>query len=328
MFFDPTSSFCCLISENRNPSLNIITSFRKIYKKFHLLNIRTKFYFFILIIIAISEIKSQEINPLDFFPYHVGDIWQYTTYTQTGSEFWEKKITAIDTVWADSSIVITEWIRNSYAILNKMYFSDSLVVYWESWGDPTWSPRYKFGDSINSFWLTDTYFPWYAKYVDEYYDVVFDDTLVTREYWFEGDTVFNLPLWIEHLAIGIGLYLSEFEIGLTVLNGCIINGVQYGIINNFDEQTTQIQLDEYLLNNHPNPFNNQTKINFFTPISTYINITIIDILGREVEKVVEGDVSAGHHYQTWQPDLESSGIYFVVLRTDRTQLIHKILYLK
>ena len=83
-----------------------------------------------------------------------------------------------------------------------------------------------------------------------------------------------------------------------------------------------------LYQNFPNPFNSQTSIQYFLPVSSNITITIFDILGREVEKLFEGEETAGHHYQFWKPDDEASGLYLVVLRTKETQLIHKILYLK
>jgi hypothetical protein len=185
---------------------------------------RTFLTIILLLVISFSKsINSQEINPLDFFPHHVGDLWQYFTHRQIESEFWEKKITAIDTLWSDSSIIITERIRNSYDIRNKIYLNDSLVVYWESWGGGICEPRYKFNVPINTFWLSDPFFPFYTKYVNDSEELVFEDTLLYREYWTAPDSFFGLALYTERLAIGIGFYYSEFEVGITVLNGCIIN---------------------------------------------------------------------------------------------------------
>ncbi|HSW56321.1 MAG TPA: T9SS type A sorting domain-containing protein [Ignavibacteriaceae bacterium] len=285
------------------------------------------FYLFLIVLITTSEnIKSQEINPLDFFPHHVGDLWQYFNHTQAGSEFWEKRITDIDTIWTDSSKIITFNYRNSYDILHKIYFSDSLTVYWKTFGD--WGIRYRFNVPLNTFWLSDPYFPYYTKYVNEGEELVFDDTLSYREYWTAPDTLFILSLWNERLALGIGEFYREFEVGITVLIGCIINGVQYGTIISVDDQNSFTQPAQYLLNNFPNPFNNQTNIHYFIPVSSYVTITIFDILGREVKKLFDGEETAGHYYRTWKPNDGASGLYFIVLRTEKTQLTHKILYLK
>ncbi|GJQ43245.1 MAG: T9SS type A sorting domain-containing protein [Ignavibacteriota bacterium] len=283
----------------------------------------------ILVLITTTEgVKSQEINPLDFFPHHLGDLWQYITYTQTGGEFWERKITAIDTVWSDSSIIITERIRNSYDIKNKIYLNDSLIVYWESWGGGIWEPRYKFNVLINTFWLSDPFFPFYTKYINESEELVFEDTLLYREYWTAPDTFFILALYTECLALGIGFYYGEFEVGITVLNGCIINGIQYGIILNIEDQNGDGLPSEYILDNFPNPFNGQTTIHYYLPSTDHLTISIYDVLGNEIEKLYSGEEKEGHHYKIWNPKTNSSGPYFVVMRTNETQITHKILFLK
>ncbi|NWG29311.1 MAG: T9SS type A sorting domain-containing protein [Ignavibacteriaceae bacterium] len=284
-------------------------------------------YLFLIVLITTSEnIKSQQINPLDFFPHHVGDLWQYINYTQSGNEFWEKKITAIDTIDTDSSIIITFNYRNSFDILHKIYLNDSLTIYWKTFGD--WGIRYKFDAPLNTFWLSDPYFPYYTKYVEQNQELVFEDTLLYREYWTAQDTLFIQSLYNERLALGLGEYFGEFEVGITVLNGCIINRVQYGIIISVEEDNENTLLSEYILNNFPNPFNSQTTIHYYLPSESFITINIYDILGTEIKKVFEGEETAGHHYKIWHPKEESSGLYFVVMRTNETQLTNKVLFLK
>jgi len=275
-----------------------------------------------------NQINSQEINPLDFFPHHVGDLWQYNNLTQVGSEFWEKKVTAVDTVESDSAIIITVNYRNSFDILHKIYFNDSLTIYWESWGGGIWKPRYKFNVPINSFWLSDPFFPYYTKYVSEYESVIFNDTLLVKEYWTSNDSVFQLALSTENLALGIGDFYGEFEVGITVLTGCIIDGVQYGTIVDVADENKKSQPGNFILNNYPNPFNGQTTVHYFLPVLSFISVTIYDILGKEIKQLYQGEENAGHHYKSWTPGNESSGIYFVVLKTKETQLTNKIIYLK
>ena len=287
-----------------------------------------KRYLYMLLLLILGIVKNvnpQEINPLDFFPHHVGDLWQYVNYTQTGSEFWEKKITAIDTVWADSSKIITINYRNEFDFLHKIYFNDSLKIYWKTFGD--WGIRYKFNVPLNTFWLSDPYFPYYAKYVREYEAVVFEDTILSREYWI-GDSLFQLPLWTEHLALGIGEFYREFEIGITVLTGCIINGIQYGTIVSVEKEDEIVQPQNLQLSNYPNPFNSQTTIQYYLPTSSYINLSIFDILGRKIKEIFKDEELSGYHTKIWIPQNESSGIYLVVLRAEETQLINKIIYLK
>ena len=72
--------------------------------------------------------------------------------------------------------------------------------------------------------------------------------------------------------------------------------------------------------NYPNPFNPQTVIQYEIPIQGRVVITIFDILGREVIKLV--DVVQGHGYKaiTWDGKNErglpvGAGLYFYQLQT-------------
>lgn len=287
------------------------------------------FYLIILVLITTTgKLKSQEINPLDFFPHHVGDLWQYFNHTQAGSEFWERKITAIDTLLSDSSIVFIENVRNSINISHKIFFNDSLIVYWKPLGSTDWSPRYVFNALINDYWYSNPFSQWYTKYINESSELIFEDTLLFREYWTAPDTTFILPLFTERLALGIGFYYSEYEVGITELIGCIVNGIQYGTIINVEDENENSHPSEYILNNFPNPFNNQTTIHYYIPTITFLTISIYDILGNEIERLYTGEENQGHHYKIWNPKVKSSGLYFVVMKTSIAKLTHKVLLLK
>lgn len=284
------------------------------------------FYLIILVLITTSrDIKSQEINPLNFFPHHIGDLWQYITYTQVGNEFTQLEITSIDTSYIDSSITITKFNGNQ-ELYFKIYFNDTLTIYQNT--PSGWGILYDLDAEINAYWLSDPFSQLYTKYIGESEALVFEDTLLSREYWICPDTLFVLPISIDNSALGIGYYYGEFEGGIIVLNGCIINGVQYGTIVNVGDKNENVLFSDYILNNFPNPFNSQTTINFYLPVSTFILLNIYDILGRKVKQLFEGERQAGTHYQLWIPDKESSGIYFVVMRTNNELLTHKILYLR
>jgi hypothetical protein len=69
--------------------------------------------------------------------------------------------------------------------------------------------------------------------------------------------------------------------------------------------------NKYFISSYPNPFNSQTEINFGVSYNSNVNITIFDILGREVEELVhENDLKAGQYKINWNAVNISSGIYF------------------
>ena len=65
-----------------------------------------------------------------------------------------------------------------------------------------------------------------------------------------------------------------------------------------------------LLQNYPNPFNSKTVISFTLPRTEHVNITLFDILGREIAVLANGPYAPGVHKITWEANSYSSGIYF------------------
>lgn len=95
-----------------------------------------------------------------------------------------------------------------------------------------------------------------------------------------------------------------------------------------DEGEEPLPKTYVLKQNYPNPFNASTKIEFDLPKVEPVSIAVYDILGREVERLVDTELQAGHHEVIWQADRYASGMYFYVMRTPRTQLSRKIVLLK
>lgn len=62
--------------------------------------------------------------------------------------------------------------------------------------------------------------------------------------------------------------------------------------------------------NYPKPFNAHTKIEFTTPVSAYINLTIYDNLGKEVTKLVNEYLLQRTYRVDWGASGQTAGIYF------------------
>lgn len=67
--------------------------------------------------------------------------------------------------------------------------------------------------------------------------------------------------------------------------------------------------------NYPNPFNPSTTLNFALPKSDNVTIKVFDQLGREVETLLNKEMSAGKHTLNWNAGNLASGIYFVQMRS-------------
>lgn len=83
-----------------------------------------------------------------------------------------------------------------------------------------------------------------------------------------------------------------------------------------------------LQQNYPNPFNPQTKIIYSIPAAGVITLTVTDILGREVAKLVDGFTPAGNHEAIFDGARYSSGIYFYKLESEAFTQTKKMLLIK
>ena len=65
-----------------------------------------------------------------------------------------------------------------------------------------------------------------------------------------------------------------------------------------------------LSQNYPNPFNPNTLISYQLPANSYVSIKIYDILGRELETLVNQSQNPGKHIVIFNAEKYSSGVYF------------------
>ena len=81
-------------------------------------------------------------------------------------------------------------------------------------------------------------------------------------------------------------------------------------------------------NASPNPFNASTAISFQLLAVSHVNLTIYDVTGREVVKLMEGMKSAGAHQVVFDGKDLTSGVYFVRLETGEFRQTRKMLLVK
>ncbi len=112
-------------------------------------------------------------------------------------------------------------------------------------------------------------------------------------------------------------------------------GTANGIMNIYKDSTATgvEQLSENpqafkLYQNYPNPFNPSTTIKFDLPSSGYTALKVYDMLGREVARLVNEELSTGSYEYTWNAQSFTSGIYFYELKTKEYSLRKKMMLIK
>ena len=80
--------------------------------------------------------------------------------------------------------------------------------------------------------------------------------------------------------------------------------------------------------NYPNPFNPSTLIRYKLPIDGQVSLKIYDVLGNEIETLVNKQQTAGNYEVNFDASLLSNGIYFYQLTTNGFSKTLKMILLK
>ena len=80
--------------------------------------------------------------------------------------------------------------------------------------------------------------------------------------------------------------------------------------------------------NAPNPFNPTTKIRFDLPVASSVQLTVYNVLGQEVERLVERPMPPGQHEVEWGAAGYQSGLYFYALKADSYRAQRKMILLR
>jgi len=93
--------------------------------------------------------------------------------------------------------------------------------------------------------------------------------------------------------------------------------------------TDNVLPTEFVLNqNFPNPFNPTTKISYSIPKTSPVEITVFDLLGNKIVKLVDEVKSPGNYEINFDAAELSSGIYFYRLQSNEIIRTKKLMLIK
>jgi len=100
-----------------------------------------------------------------------------------------------------------------------------------------------------------------------------------------------------------------------------------------EEEEEKVPSSFSLSQNHPNPFNSETVIEYSLPRETDVKIAIYNILGQKVKTLLDQKQDTGYKRVIWDGKNEkgkvvSSGIYFYRMETKEFVQTKKMLFLK
>jgi subtilisin family serine protease len=94
------------------------------------------------------------------------------------------------------------------------------------------------------------------------------------------------------------------------------------------KETLNIPLKYELYNNYPNPFNPTTVIKYQLSQEGFVTLKIYDVLGREVQTLVNKEQDAGIYQVQLKADNLSSGVYFYRIKAGNFVETKKMILLK
>ena len=267
-------------------------------------------------------------------------------YDSTGTTKWVKTFTTnhYDSPYSiavdDSSNVFIAGFCTPY----QNYARACLVVKYNTIGTKLWEKYYLTSTNYDDRFLKIVVDKYGNCYATGSYSYLGPDGryMITRKYSKSGTLIWSK-------AFTIGSFSEARDIIVDSLYNIYVTGASQAGSNNVNlttikySQTINIFLIEteipsaYTLSqNYPNPFNPTTKIKFSVvngfPIGTFENdkvvLKVYDVMGREVQTLVNESLKPGTYEATFDGSHLSSGVYFYKLITDGFTETKKMLFLK
>lgn len=199
-------------------------------------------------------------------------------------------------MWADSTT-----IRNAPLWVNVGNIAGQHVVA----GANTWNPNY---DTV---WSSLNFYSLIGQPLGAWHR----DSISIQQFFFTKlaqDTISNLLFAQYSYPNWLGSRLEVFGVsGVTTVPPA----------NEFPQQLSLSQ-------NYPNPFNPTTTIRFTLPKQGNARLVVYDLLGRNVEILLNEEKNAGMHVLHWNGSKHSTGVYFYQLETQTGVLTKRMVLIK
>jgi hypothetical protein len=147
-----------------------------------------------------------------------------------------------------------------------------------------------------------------------------------------GYTQFVVPIAYIQTEVpdtaSIYITISDSSDGMVSLGTyALIDDLAFGSAVSVDDKMQAVQTFS-LKQNYPNPFNPTTKINFSITEQSYVELTVYDLLGRKVERLVSDNYPAGNYSVDFSPNDLPSGIYIAKMSAGKFSKAIKMTLLK
>lgn len=148
--------------------------------------------------------------------------------------------------------------------------------------------------------------------------------------WADGPAGFRDNLDQHNVvALGFCLYFMDAQ-NLETFLGNVLDYFQNnpGVGVEPKQETGGIPITYSLDQNYPNPFNPVTNIRFALPENTRVQLSVYNLMGQEVARLLDRTMNAGTHTVTWDASQMSSGVYFYKVKAANFEMSRKMILVK
>jgi len=163
---------------------------------------------------------------------------------------------------------------------------------------------------------------------------------------YQWGLIWNKPLWSDYDIWGhsgyddgvtTAMFLRESDntgvILLTNADGdqpykAAVDRLFDEITVGIEEELVNIPKNFIMMQNYPNPFNPTTSIQYAISSRQFVLLKVYDVLGNEIETLVNEEKPAGTYEITWYAENLPSGVYFYQLNAGEYTAVKKMLLLK
>jgi hypothetical protein len=185
---------------------------------------------------------------------------------------------------------------------NKVFAgTDGSGVYYSSNNGTNWSQIGLWGRNVYSIVI-------YSNLIFAGTDIGFSSSTNNGINWTDHNDGFVFGTALLHSVLVINNYIIVGTDGWGIFRRPVLEII--GVRNISSEIPDKFKLEQ----NYPNPFNPTTKIKFEIPKNSFVKLTVFDILGREIETLVNEKLNVGTYSISWDADLYPSGVYLYKLK--------------
>ena len=217
--------------------------------------------------------------------------WQRKNSLQSVIGVYGQKFSSTGTrLWADSGLVVKPLDQNSFSNLSSYTKDSSVMGYYM---------ELTFGNSnglVKAFKLNrDGALQWGGSIITPCSYIGVKGRMSTT---INPNSGMSILAWQDNRIDAGGMYTQNIN-----FNGAF--GPTVGIQNEVNANPERFELKQ----NYPNPFNPTTKISFSIPQNGMVRIVVYDLLGREVQTLLNNEMSAGSYNYEFNAARLSSGVY-------------------